>query len=209
MDDWSETTNSPITHRSSARRSSPRAPAPGGAQRRATTGPALAPAPAGSDPPPQKACHASPLDDIHTPGEPNKLSGKVITGPVVNRDQRPLTGPDPGATRPRRHSTPIFRADPRSTPALLRRGDAPTGPHPHSATSSPQPAPAAHRAPAIGTARHPIGTPRHHSPAARDRATAPHTPRRAPLPGTMTCANTVCQTTIGYSFNTCGVRTLN
>lgn len=178
MDDWSETTNSPISQRSSPRRSRERATTPPGPRHRRAATPALGPGWTGRFPPPQKACHASPLDDIHTRGPRNKLSGKAIARVIRGRARhasagaRTPTRTRPGMTGPHRHLTPpTLRADPRGTPALPRRGDAPTGPHPHSATSSPQHAAPARRAPTIGTAGHTVGTPRH-----ADRAV------RAPLP---------------------------
>lgn len=170
MDDWSESTNSPISHRGSAGRSPPRAPSIPTSHGRRPAAPLRAPAPTGFHIQPQIACHASPLDDIHTPAQRNKLSGKAIAGPLGTGDRRPLRGL-PGTPRttgtaiPHRHLTPpTLRADPGPPSGPPARGAAPTGPHPHSATSSPQPTPAAPRAPPIGTARHCNGTPRH-SPA--------------------------------------------
>lgn len=131
----------------------------------------------------QIACHTSPLDDIHTPAQRNKLSGKAIAGPLGTGNQRPLTGPSGthramDTAKPHRHPTPpTLRADPGPPPGPPSRGAAPTGPHPHRATSSPQPTASAPRAPPIGTARHPNGTPRH-SPPGRHRS--PRSPAAPP-----------------------------
>lgn len=145
---------------------------------------------------PQLACHTSPLDDIHTPRPPNKLSGKAIAGPLGPGNQRPLTRrprtdrmgnipPAMGATAPHHHRTPpTLRADPCHPPGPPTRGAAPTGPHPHSATSSPQPDPATSRARPIGTTGHPNGTSRHPlyqgSIAARPAVARPRAARTTP-----------------------------
>lgn len=219
MDDWFESTNSPISHRCSAGRSPPRALSTPTPHRRRAAAPTPAPTPTGFHPPLQIACHTSPLDDIHTPAQRNKLSGKAIAGPLGTGNQRPLTGPSGthramDTAKPHRHPTPpTLRADPGPPPGPPSRGAAPTGPHPHRATSSPQPTASAPRAPPIGTARHPNGTRRHSPtrtrpiPAVPRRAPAPHRP--GPRRRIVTCANIVCQSAIGYSFNTYGVGPLN
>ncbi|APA95481.1 hypothetical protein NS506_01410 [Nocardia seriolae] len=241
MGDWPESTNSPIPHRCSTYRPPRRAGSPPTPHRRRAAARVPATAPTGTHPLLQKACHTSPLDDIHTPAPRNKLRGKTIARNLVSGHQRPLTArfrahrtgkpfePERGATAPpplpthtpreplqtpgsafllsdtvsrcrtdrsapsQSHIVPPTRPRESTTPPYRHEWS----PQRHIASSPDAPAPG-HPADPDHRADRPPPPPR------------PRTRRSSHLRETiMTCTNTICESTIGYSFNDYGVGTLN